>query len=487
MILHRRSFLRLMGVGIVGVHAVGCASNGDTDTGVDSDAASGPPGDDPARPAPPDAPWGGEAPVDDAAFELGVQAGDPTPAGARVWTRAASPGPGTLTLHAAHWDGAAWVALAPVDVEVDALGFAIAELSGAPEGAVVQFQFVDAAGAGSAIGSFWTALGPETPGVVRLGTTSCTHQGHDAFPALAAVAARGPLDAWAWLGDFAYFDGLSDADAYRALWARNLSAPGIRDVLGVTASVWTWDDHEFTNNLDPVADVDKLALGREAFFAHTPVRRDGANPERLWRRVRLGKAVELFVLDCRTERIADQGVYVSEEQLAWLIDGLQTSTATWKLVMNSVPIARLDGSVWDLPLAENDRWEGFPEQRQRLVDALAGVRGVAFLSGDIHCPVLARLDDAGPGASVWDIISGPGGSSLNPASVVLASQASVAWTAVEYNAVRLEAHSTGRMDVAFVAEDGRSLCEAVLGDDGTLHALRQWDEDAGGLVDVPVG
>lgn len=484
MTLHRRSFLQWMGVGIVGAHVVGCSGGGD-DAPVETGAPLGPPEDDVSRAAAPDAPWGGQAAVDDAAFELGVQTGDPTPSGARVWTRALTPGP--QTLHAAYWDGAAWVALPPVDTAAEDGGFVHADLEGAPEGAHVRFQFVDASGAGSPIGAFITALGPESPGVIRLGMTSCTHQEHDAFPALAAVASRGPLDAWAWLGDFAYFDGLSDADAYGALWARNLTAPGIRDVLGATASLWAWDDHEFTNNLDPVADADKLALGRAAFFAHTPVRRSAEVADRLWRRVRLGKAAEVFVLDCRTERVAEQGVYLSEEQLAWLIEGLRSSTATWKLVMNSVPIANLDGTVWDLSLARDDRWEGFPEQRQRLIEALAGVRGVAFLSGDIHCPVLARLDEAGPGAAVWDIIGGPGGSRLNPAAVQLEAQPSVAWTAVEHNAVRLEAHSTGRLDVAFVAEDGRSLCEAVLGDDGTLHALRRWDDEAGALVDVAVG
>jgi alkaline phosphatase D len=484
-ILHRRAFLRLMGVGVVGAHAVGCAGGSGAEPPEDSDAPAGPPRDDVARSAPPDAPWSGVAPVDEAAFDLGVQIGDPTPSGARVWTHAVAPGP--QTLHVATWDGSTWVALAPIDLASDEEGFVHADVEGASEGAHLRFQFVDAAGAGSAIGACITALGPETPGVIRLGATSCTHQDHDAFPALSAVAARGPLDAWAWLGDFAYFDGLSDAAAYRALWARNLTAPGIRDVLGTTASVWAWDDHEFTNNLDPVADADKLELGRAAFFANTPVRQTEASPDRLWRRVRLGKAAEVFVLDCRTERVAEAGVYLSEEQLAWLIDGLQTSTATWKLVMNSVPIANLDGTVWDLSLALEDRWEGFPDQRQRLIDALAGVRGVAFLSGDIHCPVLARLDDAGPGAGIWDIIGGPGGSRLNPAAVQLEAQPTVAWTAVEYNAVRLEAHSTGRLDVAFVAEDGRSLCEAVLGDDGTLYALRRWDDEAGALVDVPTG
>jgi alkaline phosphatase D len=272
------------------------------------------------------------------------------------------------------------------------------------------------------------------------------------------------------LGGFAYFDSVTDTEGFRALWGRNLTAPGIADVVGRCASMFTWDDHEFDNNLDPeTASTERMALARRAFFEHTPVRVDA--PGRVWRALRLGKAVELFALDCRTERRRSVGEYLSSEQLAWLLDGVRASDATWKIVLNSVPAARLSGSIWDVPLAVDDRWDGFPEAKEALLRGLEGVSGVVFLSGDIHLPALATLEEEGTGARVWDIIAGPGGSSLNPGFLPLQDAPNVAWAGFAHNAVRVEASAEGWMDVWWIDEQGADLAYARLRVDGTLDRL----------------
>ena len=82
----RRDALRLGAVGVV----AGCSDNGAlTDTGFSEE------------PAP--EPWEPEGSVDDAAFPLGVQLGDPRSDSANCWTR--FEGDGDVTLVVAQWDG----------------------------------------------------------------------------------------------------------------------------------------------------------------------------------------------------------------------------------------------------------------------------------------------------------------------------------------------------------------------------------------------
>jgi alkaline phosphatase D len=469
--MHRRQFLK--GAVTAAAGTLWACEASDGVDGVDTADTGGRGVSEPARNGRPEAAWPGEVAVDAAAFPLGAQVGDPLPGSAVFWAWTA---PGvSVRLVVVRWDGAAWVAQTTVETSADDAGFVHVTVEGLVADTALGFQFVDPAGAGSEVGHARTAPDPAAEGVVSVGFTSCLQQRHEVFPSLQATQIDGPLDAFLFLGDTGYFDDLVGIDAYRALWQRQLAAPGIRDVLRSAAAIYTWDDHEFQNNLDPVADVDALAWGRQAFFEATPSRRDDEDPNRRWRALRLGAAVEIFVLDCRTERRADEGRYLSEAQLAWFLEAVAASTATWKLVMNSVPIARLDGSIWDVPLAEEDRWEGFPVQRQQVIDALSQVPGVVFLSGDIHCPALAKLEPDGPGSTLWDLIGGPGGSSPNPGAVVLAQQANVVWSAQTYNAVRLDASARGTLRARWYDEEGNVRCDATLDVDGVLRSIETFE------------
>ena len=470
--MDRRRFLQGAASVAAGV-LVGCDARTATDEAETGDTSATP--QEPPRRSRPGVAWDGVATPDAEAFPFGVQVGDPTQGSAVFWT--ATRPDASVTVHIAWWDEGtqAWGAATEVTAVADAAGYVHALVEDLASDAAFAFQFVDAAGAGSSIGHARTAPDVGAQGVVSLGFTSCLAQRHEVFPSLQATQVEGPLDAFLFLGDTGYFDDLVGIDAYRALWQRQLVAPGLQDVLRAAAVTYTWDDHEFENNLDPVTDLDALTWGRQAFFEATPSRRDLDAPDRRWRSLRLGAAVEVFVLDCRTERRAAEGQYLSPAQLEWFLTAVAASTATWKLVMNSVPIARLDGSIWDVPLAENDRWEGFPTQRQAVIDALAQVPGVVFLSGDIHCPALARLDADGPGAAMWDLIGGPGGSSPNPGAVVLQQQPNVAWAAQIYNAVRLDASALGTLRARWYDEEGNVRCDATLANDGALVSISTFD------------
>jgi alkaline phosphatase D len=136
------------------------------------------------------------------------------------------------------------------------------------------------------------------------------------------------------------------------------------------------------------------------------------NPLRLWRSWRWGDTAEFFAIDVRSERkpstlLTPDAQYISIEQMAWLKQGLTDSPATFKLILNSVPIMEMPpiwGEGWD-------RWEAYNPQRTELIDFLleSNIHNVYFITGDFHMATVGRLDPpGGPGYGFWEFMLGPG-------------------------------------------------------------------------------
>lgn len=261
---------------------------------------------------------------------------------------------------------------------------------------------------------------------LRVAASTCTGSANEAsraivapFPALSAMAAEEP-DLVLHVGDTSYNDDAQSLAEYRQLWVRTLGELGYRDLLPAAGAYLTWDDHEVDDNFDPeTIDPQRLADAKQAFFETLPVERgDG---DRLWTSYQWGDAVEVIVTDLRSERLPSTREtaaphFISAEQMAFLKDRLQQSTATFKLVFSSVNIANLSPS-WDIPLAFADRWEGWGAQREELLDFIvdSGIRNVYFIAGDIHMGFVGRLEPEGhPYAKMWEITVGPGASEVNP-------------------------------------------------------------------------
>jgi alkaline phosphatase D len=104
----------------------------------------------------------------------------------------------------------------------------------------------------------------------------------------------------------------------------------------------------------------------------------------------------LFILDTRQyrSRNVDQDgpakTMLGGKQLQWLLSGLAESTATWKVIVTSVPLSISKGGSAIVP--GNDGWAGgsgypgFEWERQVLVDHIVGrrIQNVVFLAGDVH-------------------------------------------------------------------------------------------------------
>jgi alkaline phosphatase D len=250
---------------------------------------------------------------------------------------------------------------------------------------------------------------------VRLGATSCTCQGLS-FGVLARAAERDNLDAFLLLGDTVYCDGAKTVEQFRAKWHDAFATPEYQALKASTALIATWDDHEFFNDWsEDVISPAQFSAASRAWFEHLPMRRNPRVPDRVWRSLRFGDTAEVFVLDSRSERYRSRAQYLSPMQLGWLKQGLSNSTATFKLVMNSVPISTFE-SIW-FRASRGDRWESFPEDREAILRHVdeQQIPGVLWVSGDFHLASAGRVSTSGPGQGAIEVLVGPGAQVPNAA------------------------------------------------------------------------
>ena len=223
---------------------------------------------------------------------------------------------------------------------------------------------------------------------LRFAFGSCSQE--VAQPIFAPLAAE-DLDLFFFVGDI-HYGNTPYAAAHRWHYRRFRSIPARRGFLAATPMLATWDDHDFVgNNSDGgcVGKEDALAAFREA-WPNPSFGIDGAPGA--FTRHRMGP-VELFLTDCRyyKPRIDDPrrncvegpaptdtaGGLLGSAQFDWLMSGLASSTAPFKVVGC--------GSLFT-STAGVDSWASFPAGRDRFMTELAtaGVEGVVLASGDIH-------------------------------------------------------------------------------------------------------
>lgn len=242
-----------------------------------------------------------------------------------------------------------------------------------------------------------------------------------------------PLDFFLFLGDTVYSDGLclsppnepgADFRAttlaeYRARHRDQRGAGALRRFLGSVPVYVIWDDHEVRNNFAGIFDS-QMPAGRQALREYWPIRVASDDPHRLYRTVRAGADLELFILDTRQYRSsnADQDgpakTMLGERQLQWLLSGLTESTATWKVIVTSVPLSISKGGGAGVP--GNDGWAGgvdgtgFERERQVIVDCILAqrVKNVVFLGGDVHYVQANAYDPNGDGTPDFhEFVVGP--------------------------------------------------------------------------------
>nr|WSX53012.1 alkaline phosphatase D family protein [Streptomyces sp. NBC_00974] len=233
---------------------------------------------------------------------------------------------------------------------------------------------------------------------------------------------------------------------YRGNFRYNLLDRNLREFNAQVPVLAQWDDHEVRNNWYPgqilddprytVKDVDTLAgRARRAFGEYFPVTdlRGGRAEGRMYRVMRHGPLLDVFVLDMRTHRGANSPGRQSDdpigilgpEQLAWLKRELSRSRATWKVIAADMPLGIVvaDGAANFEAVAQGD--PGAPLGRElQIAELLRHIKhqritGTLWLTADVHytaanhyAPERAAFADFEP---FWEFVSGPIGAGGFPA------------------------------------------------------------------------
>ncbi|MEJ4099479.1 alkaline phosphatase D family protein [Corynebacterium mastitidis] len=223
---------------------------------------------------------------------------------------------------------------------------------------------------------------------------------------------------------------------YRGNYAYNLMDSHYRDFQARVPQIVQWDDHETVNNWYPgevldlpeyaVKDVNTLAgWAHRAFHEWQPTDQSMAVDGRIYRKISYGPLLDVFVLDMRSYKDDNElnhrgtradGAILGERQEKWLIQGLQSSTATWKVVANDLPLGIVvpDGKSGNQEGVANGG-PGAPVGREseiaRVLHAIREVRNVVWLTADVHYtaahhyhPDRAAFQEFSP---FWEFVSGP--------------------------------------------------------------------------------
>jgi alkaline phosphatase D len=211
----------------------------------------------------------------------------------------------------------------------------------------------------------------------------------------------------------------STLSEYRARHRYQRGAEALRRFLEMVPVYVIWDDHDVKNNFAGPVEP-QMPAGRQAFREYWPIVSPQDDPHRMYRTVRYGADLELFILDTRSyrSRNADRDgptkTMLGQAQLSWLFDGLSASTATWKIIATSVPLSLPKGGGMEVP--GNDGWAGGPDgtgferERQVIVDAILDrkITNVVFLAGDAHYVQANRYDPNGDGIPDFhEFVAGP--------------------------------------------------------------------------------
>jgi alkaline phosphatase D len=246
------------------------------------------------------------------------------------------------------------------------------------------------------IGSFVTAPRPDDDRKVTFCFSGDTRESYKPFTVMYAVCAQQP-DFFLHLGDTIYADRNGTARQLTEFWGKyrvNRDDDATQRCYRYTSVYAIWDDHEIADNYQP---GNLLApIGQQAFLDYWPVRGPGNEPHRIYRSFRWGKAAELFILDTRQYRDRKNSTMLGETQKKWLLAGLARSSATFKFIATTVPVA--GGGV--------DRWDGYPKERAEILTFIKEnhVRGVCFLSADLHYAAVTKIPKSG---GLRDITAGP--------------------------------------------------------------------------------
>jgi alkaline phosphatase D len=179
--------------------------------------------------------------------------------------------------------------------------------------------------------------------------------------------------------------------------------PEVQALMASTPCYGIWDDHDFGPN-----DSDRTFALREAtleiYRRYWPNAGAGTSTTQgIFYSFRIAD-VEFFMLDDRYHRdpnqAEDRRTMFGDGQMKWLKDGLQASTATFKVIANGNSMV-VDSNRGD------EVWDNFGSERDDFLKWLfdEGISGVFFIVGDWHVGTLNKLYRPGDGYPLFELLS----------------------------------------------------------------------------------
>lgn len=263
-------------------------------------------------------------------------------------------------------------------------------------------------------GEFKTAPLPEHRGPVTFCVMTCQQYEHlDRPDGLAIYPAMGALkpDFFVNTGDAVYYDhgpviALTPALA-RYHWARMFALPTLRDFHRNYTSFFMKDDHDIlSNDCGPATRSGELNYpeGVRLFREQT------ALPEQANRTFRWGRDLQVWLMEGRDYRTPDwvenptpAPTLWGRAQIKWLGETLAASTATFRVIITTVPVVGPDRSNKD----DNYANAGFAVEGKEVRELLRGYPNLTVITGDRHWQYVS----ADPATSVNEWSVGPSSAS----------------------------------------------------------------------------
>lgn len=210
---------------------------------------------------------------------------------------------------------------------------------------------------------------------------------------LEVIASKQP-DVMLWLGDNTYYREVDwhTVGGLKHRWTHTRSIPELQPLLGAAHNYAIWDDHDYgPNDADRSYRLRSEALeNHKLFWANQTYGTE--ETKGVFGRFEWGD-VEFFLLDDRYHRSPNRApndenkTMFGKEQLQWLMDGLLSSNAPFKIVAGGNQILN--------PTTGGESFYNYRQEYERLLKFIKEQRvpGVIFLSGDRHLTELITLND----------------------------------------------------------------------------------------------
>jgi alkaline phosphatase D len=382
-------------------------------------------------------------------FEHGVASGDPLTDRVMIWTQVRSDAdsvPVTWTV-ARDADLSDVIVSGETTAEAEHDHTVHVDVTGLERGVTCHYGFT-AEGQDSPVGRTWSLRSDAER--LRFAMCSCAKHNAGFFNAYARIAERDDLDFLLHLGDYIYeagntpakgqtpgadigrdFDPLDECrtlEEYRTRYRQYHRDPDVQALHLAIPIIPTLDDHELADGAwaggsdahDPKVHgpwEDRKAAAFRARWEWLPARRpDPSDETRAFREIKVGDLADILLLDIRSRRdqpaleptMSDpHRTMLGSAQRDWLMGALDESKAAWRLVgspsimhqtFSEGPSELLETAMLKLKLMDEDgegpdedQWDGYPVERDRVLAKFETIDDVVVLSADIHVCVASHL------------------------------------------------------------------------------------------------